>query len=81
MNAKVSSGGVVGEGTLKYTGTTNGIHERRAVCDRLHPRGEETWAFRMAHAEGWARDQWGAALARLETKQWEQLQHSKMIDN
>ena len=37
--------------------------------------------FRMAHAEGWTRDQWDAALASLETKQWEQLQRSKMIDN
>tara|TARA_R110002111_G_scaffold244674_1_gene306925 strand:- start:11899 stop:12048 length:150 start_codon:yes stop_codon:yes gene_type:complete len=32
--------------------------------------------FRMAHSEGWTREQWDKALESYEAKQWMRLQQS-----
>ncbi len=50
------------------------------ACTRVAKKHRIADPFRMAHSEGWTRDQWDTALASLETKQWEQLQRSKIFD-
>ena len=50
------------------------------ACLRVAQKHRIVDPFRMAHSEGWTRDQWDTARASMEAKQWEQLQRSRMVD-
>jgi len=51
------------------------------ACIRIAKKHRIADPFRMAHSEGWTREQWDTAQASLEAKQWEQLQRSKCSEN
>lgn len=46
------------------------------ACIRVAKKHRIADPFRMAHSEGWTREQWDKALESYEAKQWMQLQQS-----